>query len=993
MIKFYFKFPYLKKLIIKIIPIFIILYSIFFIHASVFAQTPADWYMAGANPQRTSWVSEEVRGNLRVEWYHPIEPYIPYKIQPIAANGKIYVSTAKGLYAFNAANGSLEWVYPTDLPLGQSPTVVTVNGTSVAYVGGYDHKIHAINANPNISLLPTDPTTGYKINSMLSGYTPFEATAGFETNPLVINNTIYAGNRDGKFYALNAITGNMIWSYTTEGPILYSAAYKNNVVYFASNDMYAYAVNTTNGVQVWKSGKFPGQGFFSYWPVIYTEKTSNHDYVIFNGGENYRNSEFWLPGSDNPTGETSLFNAYALSGSRLPQTSPFITGDWTIGTVTLDASILADYFTNYPNRRSDYILDTTNGQEYTYTYNSKQTYAPIVYSGVTRAGSKYPPLVNGLDGVFYQQTAISDFNMWITRGAIVGWKFGTPYISDVSGQTFATDEPTAYSSGGKMIYSSLCCDREAYGNDITIPKGQSNRTWTYYQYNLSRNELSPGYQQMYNDGSAVYNDITGWQLYSGKNQSPNGMYGKHGQTQSPPIPYLGKLYFLKGNSLMAFSTTGTNPHTPLPLAVVVTTQNMTGPVTLDLNQRLEQQVQNMIASGHLQPGYYPAGFTDLYGQGRYTDEREFGEIFDYFSNPADTVYTLILAYPYLSSATQTNVKTYLQNNYGPGKTYDLTKIVHSGWSTGASREWSTIPPEAFQKWGQSNPTTAPRCGFCGYWHAFPPFNFYAAWKYAQIMGGSTATTLLTAMSNNGHAAPEAPPSDTWLIHKPYFINLYAAGYYGYLQLRQLAGLGGDVTIQGYYDHMLVLRTTNFSKDTPYWSSSASSVDYNRVLSVARNFMFLTPEIADYMNLNIKTQVQTAIDEYNYVVPFWFVSGFDDALDESTLNHLYNSPALFQAKAYILKQPREELTKYLDVSAFAIGDLFYIQNLVAAIEAPSNGSSPAPSPSLQPSPTPSYTVTDLKSLLSNWLTSLDTNYFSPDGKINALDASWVIKWIH
>jgi len=39
------------------------------------------------------------------------------------------------------------------------------------------------------------------------------------------------------------------------------------------------------------------------------------------------------------------------------------------------------------------------------------------------------------------------------------------------------------------------------------------------------------------------------------------------------------------------------------------------------------------------------------------------------------------------------------------------------------------------------------------------------------------------------------------------------------------------------------------------------------------------------------------------------------------------------KAWILKQPREELVKCLDVPGFALGDCFYIHNLVSAIEAP------------------------------------------------------------
>ena len=168
--------------------------------------------MLAANPERTSWTPEEVRGNLSVAWYRPIEPYIAYKIQPIGANGKIYVSTARGLYAFNAANGNIDWVYATELPLGHSPTIATVNGTSVAFVGGHDRKIHAVNA-----------LTGQPI----AGYVPYEAGAGFDTNPLVIQDTytnnqpvIFAGNRDGYFYALDAATGTLKWRYRTEGPIL-----------------------------------------------------------------------------------------------------------------------------------------------------------------------------------------------------------------------------------------------------------------------------------------------------------------------------------------------------------------------------------------------------------------------------------------------------------------------------------------------------------------------------------------------------------------------------------------------------------------------------------------------------------------------------------------------------------------------------------------------------------------------------------------------------
>jgi outer membrane protein assembly factor BamB len=82
----------------------------------------ADWPTLAANPQRTSAVTDEVRGDLGPVWYRPFEPYINYKIQVIAADGKLFVSTARGLYALNADTGDILWVHATKVPLGHSPT-------------------------------------------------------------------------------------------------------------------------------------------------------------------------------------------------------------------------------------------------------------------------------------------------------------------------------------------------------------------------------------------------------------------------------------------------------------------------------------------------------------------------------------------------------------------------------------------------------------------------------------------------------------------------------------------------------------------------------------------------------------------------------------------------------------------------------------------------------------------------------------------------------
>jgi hypothetical protein len=107
--------------------------------------------------------------------------------------------------------------------------------------------------------------------------------------------------------------------------------------------------------------------------------------------------------------------------------------------------------------------------------------------------------------------------------------------------------------------------------------------------------------------------------------------------------------------------------------------------------------------------------------------------------------------------------------------------------------------------------------------------------------------------------------------------------------------------------------------------------HRRSLNVARNFMMLTPELGAYLQQHALGLVEEAVDEYDYVAPFWFVARYETMINEGVMSPLYTYPAMFQAKAFILNEPQEELVKYLDVPAFSRGVLFYIQNLVAAIE--------------------------------------------------------------
>jgi len=865
-----------------------------------------NWPMAAANPGRTSWTPEEVRGDLKPLWFRPFEAYILPRTQIIAAKGKLYISTSRGLYALDADTGEEKWVYPTDMPLGHSPTV----HEGVVYVGGSDRKIHAI-----------DAITG-------QGLWTFQAGAGFDTNPLVVEGKVFAGNRDGTFYAIYSEgdqAGTLAWKYETQGPILFSAAYKEGVVYFASDDSHAYALDAQTGQLVWKSAKLPGAGFHSWWPVVH------EGYVIYAGSHNYRvGSEF-----GGSLDKLDLQDVYPSRENDSPGTFVGPTGqnpgDWVAGTPTIDtskASITSNggttpvtqYFEQKPWRRTYLVLNGATGKEYTsyFDLDGVPEYAPILWFGA-ETGNRYPPIV-GSDGVLYQtNNYMSDPT--IAWGHVSGWQVGTPYISIITPGRNAIDEPVAYSGGGDLIYWNRCCDRVSGAFDISVPDGtQENRSWTYFNYTLA--DLIPGYNLMYYNPTKKV--TSPYASFGGR----NGVYGYHGDT-NPPIPYRGKVYMHRSNTVIAFAPQAGDP-VGLPTVQVTPAPEVFPSADPELlKSRLAGEVQKILQAGHLRPGYLNTGIFDLRAEYSCGDD-----LVDYWHHPADTIYTLIRALPYLPSDLQQQIKAYLQSEFTAFPPYEVN---HIGWKDGAAREGYDLPPEVAAEM-TNRPPASQIVGFEGW--SFAPHAFYALWKYAQVFGN--AQSLFDLSKNN----LENPPSDAVLEEMPHVHNAFIAGYLGYLELEKLAGYPESGDVRAELDRLMQLRVSTFSKDAPDAYFSDFQKFYCRSLNVSRNFMYLVPELGQYLHDNALSQIQDAIDEYETLAPHWFVSKVEATFGEGVITPLYDNNAIFQAKALILQEPFEQLAKYIDVPAVEVGDLFYIQNLVSTIEAAPNPISTGQAGSIQ-----------------------------------------------
>ena len=422
------------------------------------AQTSSDWYMAGANPARTSWVSSGIIPNPdNLTWWKTFSAFIPHKVQIVGSGDLIYVSAADGLHALRFDTGNEVWFYRTDMPVGHSPTIV--NG--IAYFGCYDRRIHAVNA-----------STGNRIWT-------FQGRRGFDNNPLVVNGAVFSGGRDGYFYKLNAASGSLVWEYNANTPISYSPAIKNNVLYFGGHDSNAFALrdNGTSATLLWKT-KLPGHGFGAFWPVIY------ENLVIFAGNHNYGVAH-------SPYNKTITLDLMDPAWPQ-PAAEGAILGPYT-STYWVNAGTAYNLFQQNPHLRTVFVLDGATG--------AQSVVAPFIWNGNEGMETRFPPVI-GADNLVYMDAGMV-FESAIPFSRVLGWKPETPNLLyyPFTGGGEAVDKPGAIASGGNYIYLS---DNRGKGHRLININGGGSRDiadfptgysdgLARFKYGMPREGMDPGF--------------------------------------------------------------------------------------------------------------------------------------------------------------------------------------------------------------------------------------------------------------------------------------------------------------------------------------------------------------------------------------------------------------------------------------------------------------------------------------------------------------------
>ena len=159
----------------------------------------------------------------------------PIQFAPAVDAGIVYIASSDGyIYALNATSGALVWQFLTTPQYnGSTPTVVG----GVLYMASADDNLYALNSSNGNLLWKTS-----------LGNAPADGC-----DAAVANGMVYLGSGDsGVFYAIDAVSGKVRWTYTTTVPVYAASAVANGVVYFGSGDQNFYALNASTGRLLWR---------------------------------------------------------------------------------------------------------------------------------------------------------------------------------------------------------------------------------------------------------------------------------------------------------------------------------------------------------------------------------------------------------------------------------------------------------------------------------------------------------------------------------------------------------------------------------------------------------------------------------------------------------------------------------------------------------------------------------------------------------------------
>ena len=169
---------------------------------------------------------------------------------PAIAHGRLYFSNAAGvLFAVNAKTGRRAWRVKSGQCVASTPAVSENTVYQVYLYKGACSK------------RPKRPQG--EVIAYASGFGKVrwrKRIGASETSPLLVDGKLYVGDWNGKIWAIDADSGDTLWTFQTKGQVKAALTLSGGRLYAASYDHYLYALDVRNGKLLWRAKAQPRLG-------------------------------------------------------------------------------------------------------------------------------------------------------------------------------------------------------------------------------------------------------------------------------------------------------------------------------------------------------------------------------------------------------------------------------------------------------------------------------------------------------------------------------------------------------------------------------------------------------------------------------------------------------------------------------------------------------------------------------------------------------------
>ena len=196
----------------------------------------------------------------------------------VEGNTAYFGSLDSSLYAIDANTGKIKWTFPTRSEIRSNVVVYKENVLLLSGNGVF----YAIDKNSG--KLAWRKIFDYSASFL--GERRYDFADYYHSSPVVHNNIIYFGTANNYFNALDANTGEQVWSFKASDIIHSTPVVYKDKIYFGCFDGNVYALNLHSGNLVWKF-KSVGQVFFPNGEMQGSPAVSSKYGLIYIGGRDY----------------------------------------------------------------------------------------------------------------------------------------------------------------------------------------------------------------------------------------------------------------------------------------------------------------------------------------------------------------------------------------------------------------------------------------------------------------------------------------------------------------------------------------------------------------------------------------------------------------------------------------------------------------------------------------------------------------------------------